>query len=302
MFKYFDAHSHLNLDPLKKNVGEIIAVLEKENIGTITIGVDFETSKEAVSLSEKSNNLFAGVGLHPNDVTTSFVLSEVEWAAYKKLAKHPRVVCIGECGLDYYRLTPQKNKETEEQKNIQKEVFKKQIDLALELDLPLMLHVRPSAKTMDAYEDAIEILNSYFLIHNSKLRGNSHFFVGNLKIAKKFLGLGFTLSFPGVITFARDYDEVVRYAPLDMILSETDAPFACPELFIPSGVEGSREAAAEYIEAGVPVPGRGKTCYPQYVKEVVKKIAEIKNSGYDTVRDMLVKNALRVFNITTNNE
>lgn len=265
MFQYFDAHSHLNLGPLKKDADEIIAVLEKENVGTITIGTDIKTSKEAVSLSEKSDNLFAGVGLHPTETDEEFNIGE-----YKKLAQHSKVVCIGECGLDYFRLKDGSNKE----KKRQREIFRRQIELALEIDLPLMLHCRPKQGTMDAYEDVLKILKSYFINHKSKLRGNSHFFVGDVGIAKKFLDLGFTLSFDGPITFARDYDDVIRYIPLDMILSETDAPFAAPE------------------------PYRGKTNMPQYVKEVVKKIAEIRGEDYETVRLVLVENALRVFNIT----
>lgn len=263
MFQYFDIHSHLNLKPLKKDADGIIKVLEKENIGTITIGANLKTSQNAVELSQKSKNLFAGVGLHPTDTSKE----EFSVETYRKLAKQPKVVCIGECGLDYFRI---KNNESRI-KNEQKDAFKKHIELALELDLPLMLHIRPTQSTQDAYEDALQILNSYFLIHNSKLRGNTHFFAGNLEIARKFLELGFTISFAGPITFARDYDEIVCYVPLDMILSETDAPFAAPE------------------------PYRGKRNEPQYVKEVVKKIAEIRGDDLEKVKKQLVENAMRVF-------
>ena len=264
-FKYFDIHSHLNLDPLTKQQDEIIEILEKENIGTITIGVDKKTSIEAVKIAEKSKNIFAGVGVHPTDTD----YNGFDYEFYKSLAQKDRVVCIGECGLDYFRI---KDTATEI-KDKQKEVFVQQIELALELDLPLMLHCRPTKGTMDAYEDVLEILNSYFLIHNSKLRGNSHFFVGDIGIASQFIDIGFTLSFDGPITFARDYDEVIKYVPLDMIHAETDAPFAAPE------------------------PYRGKTNMPQYVKEVVKKIAEIRGEDFETVRRALIDNALRVFSI-----
>ena len=146
---------------LREEANEIIKTLEEENIGTITVGIDFETSKEAVLLSERSTNLFAGIGLHP----TNNNKEKFDPETYKKLAQNPKVVCIGECGLDYYRI-PQKNIETEaqtvvgKQRNRQKEIFKKQIELALELDLPLMLHIRPTQGTQDAYEDALEILST----------------------------------------------------------------------------------------------------------------------------------------------
>ena len=265
-FDFFDAHSHLNLDPLKKDADEIIQILEEENIGTITIGIDLETSKEAVELSNKSKNLFAGIGVHPTDTD----YNRFDYEFYKSLAQKDRVVCIGECGLDYFRL---KN-ESDEEKEQQREIFRRQIELALEIDLPLMLHCRPKQGTMDAYEDVLDILEPYSKEHGKKLRGNSHFFVGDIDIAKRFLNLGFTLSFDGPITFARDYDDVIRYIPLDMILSETDAPFAAPE------------------------PYRGKTNMPQYVKEVVKKIAEIRGEELEKVQKTLVQNAIRVFNLS----
>ena len=117
----------------------------------------------------------------------------------------------------------------------------------------LMLHCRPSEKSMDAYIDTLAVLSSYAKTHGERLRGNVHFFVGNTEIAKQFLNLGFTLSFTGVVTFTHDYDEVIRLAPLDMIMSETDAPFVAP------------------------LSHRGKRSEPTYVTEVVEHIAKIRN-------------------------
>ena len=128
-----------------------------------------------------------------------------------------------------------------------------------------MLHIR------NAYKDALEILKKY-----PDLKGNAHFFVGNWDEAKSFLDLGYTLSFTGVITFARDYDEVIKNTPLDMIMSETDAPYVAP------------------------IPYRGKCNEPLYVKEVVKKIAEIRREDYERIRHALVSNAARVFRIGQN--
>jgi TatD DNase family protein len=143
--------------------------------------------------------------------------------------------------------------------------------LAVQVNKPLMLHGRPSTKTMDAYEDMLYILERAKNIYGDKLRGNAHFFVGNIDIAKRFLAIGFTMSFSGVITFTHDYDEVLRFLPLDMIHAETDSPYATP------------------------APNRGKRNSPLYVKYIYEKIAEIKGLEKETVRLQLLENAKRVF-------
>lgn len=259
--KYFDIHSHLNLSPLSEDRARIIKILEEKEIATITVGVDFETSAQAVALAIESENLFASVGLHPSDVMTKhFDLDE-----FRNLAGKNKVVAIGECGLDYFRIDAGDGTI----KNLQKEIFNKQINLAIEKNLPLILHIRPKMGTMDAYEDVLEILEAM----ETKPRGDVHFFVGTPVIAERFLKLGFYLSFTGVITFARDYDEVIRLAPIDRILTETDAPFVTP------------------------VPYRGQTCEPWMVEEVVKKIAEIKGLDAEIVRLQILQNVKNLFNI-----
>ena len=137
-----------------------------------------------------------------------------------------------------------------------------QIELANKLNKPLMLHIR------NAYEDALAILKSH-----AKVKGDVHFFAGDWNIAKQFLDFGFTLSFTGVITFTHDYDEVIKNAPLDMLLSETDAPYVAP------------------------VPYRGKRNEPAYVVEVVKAIARIRGEDEEKVRTQLVANAKHLFGI-----
>jgi len=258
MFQYFDAHSHLNLPEFDKDREEQIKKLEENNIGTITIGVDKATSGMAVELAQKSDNLYAGIGLHPTDTD-----EEYDEIYFEDLVKNPKVVCVGECGLDYFRDQTKKDR--------QKEIFIKQIELAIKYEKPLMLHCRPSKGTQDAYEDTLDILEKYK--GNLNLRGNTHFFVGDLKIAKRFLALGFTMSFPGVITFTRDYDEVIKFLPLENILSETDAPFAAP------------------------IPYRGKRNESSYVVEVVKKIAGIRNENFEIVRQVMIENAQRLFKL-----
>lgn len=261
-FNYFDIHSHLNLSPLYEKRAEIITRMREEGIGTITVGVDYETSKRAIEIAEESPDIcWATVGLHPTDN----LVEDFDSKKYRGLALSPRVVAIGEAGLDYYRIT---NDELRI-KNRQQEVFKKHIELAIEVGKPLMLHCRPSKGTMDAYLDAIEILNSYFLIHKSALRGNFHFFVGDISVAQKILDLGFTMSFDGPITFSRDYDELLKFLPLESIMAETDAPFAAPE------------------------PYRGQKCEPWMVEEVYKKIAEIRNENHEFVRSAILENVKR---------
>jgi len=260
MFDYFDIHSHLYFKDFDADREEEIAKLKEAKIGAITVGVDFETSQQAILLAEKHDNLFATVGFHPGDVTLETAFDE----RLQNLAEQKKVVAIGECGLDYFRPTENFEKIKEKQKKI----FQKHIDLALKLNKPLMLHIRPAKGTMDAYLDALEILEKQ---KTDKLRGNVHFFVGDLDILKKFLAIGFTVSFTGVITFTHDYDEVLRATPLNMIMSETDTPFVAP------------------------VPYRGKRNSPLYIPEVVRKIAEIRGEDFETVRKQLVLNARKSF-------
>ena len=143
--------------------------------------------------------------------------------------------------------------------------------LAAVADKPLMIHGRPENGTMDAYEDLIYILRNGQKKHGEKVRGNIHFFVGNIEIAKQFLDLGFTMSFTGVLTFTHDYDEVVKYLPLDHIMAETDAPYVAP------------------------TPHRGKRNEPAFVVEAVKQIAKIRGEDEEAVKGALLKNARRVF-------
>ncbi|MEK7113518.1 MAG: TatD family hydrolase, partial [Patescibacteria group bacterium] len=232
-----------------------------------------------IELAEKyDEGVYAIVGLHPVHTSASFHDEQelggegkaftsrgeiFDKEKYRELLKNPKVVAIGECGLDYYHLD-----DTAIQK--EKEAFIEQIELANEFGKPLMLHIRnnPKDKTNNAYTDALEILKKY-----SKVKGDVHFFAGNADIAQAYLDFGFTLSFTGVITFTHDYDEVIKMTPLDMIMSETDAPYVTP------------------------VPHRGKRNEPVYVKEVVKKIAEIKGLPEEEVARVIVQNAKRVFGL-----
>lgn len=258
--KYFDAHSHIHGEEFSADRAEVLARMREAGVATITVGTYLESSRRAVELAEKESDVWATVGLHPTDTEEAFSESE-----YRKLAENKKVVGIGECGLDYFW------EKDETRRKLQRENFAKQVELSLEIDKPLMIHSRPSRGSMDAYEDVLKILTDNLQPATNKPWGNIHFFVGDQNIAKQFLDFGFTMSFTGVITFARDYDEVIKYIPLESILSETDCPYVAP------------------------VPYRGKRNEPAYVVEVVKTIARIKEIATEIVAKKLLKNIERMF-------
>ncbi len=259
--KYIDIHCHLNLPEFDLDYSEAISRAQEKEVGMIVVGVDRESSLKAVKLAEENKDIWAIIGLHPADNAKE--VFDIEF--YKKLAQNPKVVGIGETGFDYYHMLP-------EDKARQQDIFEKQITIANELKKPLMLHLRNGKKGENAYTDALEVLKKHKKI-NFELKGNVHFFAGNLSEAQEFIKLGFKLSFTGVITFARNYDEVIKNIPLNMIMTETDAPYVAP------------------------IPYRGKRNEPSYVIEVVNKIAEIRGEEREKVRIQLVENAKEMFNI-----
>jgi len=258
--------------------------MREKGVATITIGTGLETSKLAIQMAEEFPDVVLGatVGIHPNSMSRS----DLDMGGVKKLASNDKVVAIGECGLDYYRLVGSAQLTVDSQKEIQKELFKKHIELALEVKKPLMIHARPSKNSMDAYEDAIEILESYAPGGaGSGPAGNFHFFVGSPNIARRIAENGWTMSFDGPITFTHEYDETIKSLPIESIMAETDAPFACPEPHRSGG------AAPE------PYRGRASVCEPWMVEEVYKKIAEIRGEDPEKVREALNQNAKRFFDL-----
>jgi len=277
--KYIDIHSHVNFKAFDVDRDEVIKRALDNDTWVINVGTQIDTSKKAIEIANQyEEGVYAIIGLHPIHTGASYhdekELGEggkeftsrgeiFEKESYKELFKNQKVVGIGECGLDYYRCTSESIEK-------QKKAFIEQIKLANEFSLPLMLHIRnnPEEKKYNAYRDALELLKKY-----SNVKGDVHFFAGSAEDAKNFTDFGFTLSFTGVITFTKDYDEVIKNTPLDMIMSETDSPYVTP------------------------IPHRGKRNEPSYVKEVVKKIAEIKNLSESEVARAIVVNAKRVFKI-----
>ncbi|MEX0934143.1 MAG: TatD family hydrolase [Candidatus Paceibacterota bacterium] len=259
---YFDVHSHIQEKEFDADRDEVLVRMKEAHIGAFVIGTDIESSRRAVALARSHDNLYAIIGQHPTDrARETFVEEE-----YEKLLDE-KVVGIGECGLDYFRLKG----DFETEKTRQVALFKKQIEFALTHNLPLMLHCRPTRNSVDAYRDVLEILEGYKKEYEEKLRGDVHFFVGNREVAGRFVALNFTLSFTGVITFASEYDAVVRETPLTHILSETDCPFVAP------------------------VPYRSLRNEPLFVKEIVGRIAHLRDEDEEGVKKALLANVRRVF-------
>lgn len=279
---YIDIHCHVNFVAYEIDRDKVIQRALDDNTEMIVVGTQRDTSARAVELSQKyDNGVYVIIGLHPihtdrtyhdeqeigtgsDEFTSRGEIFDMDF--YRNLARSGKVVGVGETGLDYYRTSPESLQK-------QRDAFHAQIQLALELDVPLMLHVRPSENSMDAYYDVLDILESYKVTHGEKLRGDVHFFAGDIDVAQRFLDLGFYISFTGVITFAKMYEELVTFVPLDRMMSETDCPYVTPK------------------------PHRGTRNEPIYVQEVTKKIAEIKKLSIDQVRDQIYENAKRLFNI-----
>lgn len=261
-----DAHSHLQLPDFDADRAEAIARMRAAGVQTITVGVDVKTSASALALTEQYPDcLWATVGTHPTDGG----LNDFNADIVRAQAAHPKAVAVGECGLDYYRLTAN----AEEIKQKQKEVFRAHIKIAEEVQKPLMIHCRPRTGTDDAYDDLVTELSISSASRRIQFLIIVHFFVGTKATALRLLALGCYFSFGGVITFARDYDEAIQAIPIENIMLETDAPFVAP------------------------IPYRGKRNEPAFVVEVAKKLAEIKGLAYEAVVAQTTANARAVFGI-----
>lgn len=281
-WQYIDTHAHVNLSAFDGDREEVLARTQGAGVAHINIGTKERTSKLAVEIADAHDDVWAIIGLHPIQTTpgshddeevgegAAFVskgeVFDTEY--YRTLARSSvKVVGIGECGFDYYHC----DASTYE---AQEAAFIAQVRLANELQLPLMIHTRDpkpglaSPTGRSAYEDVLAILRQHAVVP-----GNVHFFAGTYEQAKQFFDIGFTVSFTGVITFAKVYEAVVRAVPLDRMHAETDCPYVAP------------------------VPYRGQRCEPLYVQEVVKKIAALKDLAEETVREQLSENARALYNI-----
>ena len=281
--QYIDTHAHLNLSAFHDDVDIVATRCQEKGVAVINIGTKLSTSQRAVELAEQYEHCYAMVGLHPIQTTPGHhdeeevgegaqpFTSKGEVFApdqFRALAQQSyKVVGIGECGFDYFH-------NAADTYEVQEAAFIEQVKLANEFQLPLMIHTRepkPGAASptgRSAYDDVYDILKTH-----ARVPGNIHFYAGSYEQAKRFIDLGFTVSFTGVITFATVYEDVVRAVPLESMHAETDCPYVAP------------------------VPYRGQRAEPWHVIEVVKKIAAIKNIDEETVRGALLQNAVRLYKL-----
>lgn len=262
--KYFDAHCHIQFDAYDEDRGAVLEAMRAAEVGGLIVGTDSDLSQKAVALAD-GETLFASIGLHPNDKPGE----GYDDAFYTELAKDAKVVAIGECGLDFFR-----PEDPEREKARQKDVFARHIELAASVGKPLMIHARPSKGSMDAYDDAYQMLAEAKKKYPD-LAMNMHFYVGDVPMTEKLLTLGATFSYTAVLTFTKDYDDVVRFIPLANLLTETDAPYVAP------------------------APNRGKRNTPLAVRDVVFAMARIRGEDEEMVRTAVLANATRVFSLPT---
>jgi len=258
-----DTHCHLDFDRFEGERYQVMARARAEGlIRLLNPGITVESSRSAVNLAEEFAEVYAAVGVHPND-GMSWDWSTI--SELRDLASHPKVVAIGEIGLDYYRdRTP---------RNLQIKIFQAQLDLAAELDLPIVVHSR------DAMEDVQAILSEwqknleYSHPRLADLPGVLHSFSGTEMDAENIRKSNFLIGITGPVTFhnALDLQELVMRLPLDCILIETDSPFLTPH------------------------PNRGKRNEPARVRLVAEKIAELHQEAYNTVTHITAANAARLF-------
>ena len=274
-----DSHAHLNFNAFSSDYDEVIKECLENDIWMINIGSKYDNSKKAVEMAERyDKGVYAAVGLHPVNLSTGLVKmrhdsveggnqskeKEFDYDKYRELAKSSKVVAIGETGLDYY-WRPKTTRKKELFKEKQKNLFLKQLSLAEELELPVVLHCRM------AHQDLIPILSG-----KKPQKAVAHSFVGGLEELRAYLGFGFYIGFNGII-FKRiegiNFEEVIKETPLDRILIETDCPYLSPPPF-----EDKRNTSL-------------------YVKYIAKEIAKIKNVGYDEISEITTQNAKELFEL-----
>ncbi len=248
--RIYDTHAHYDDERFDGILDELMSEMSKKGVGRIiNCGCDKQSGKKCLSIAEKYPFVYSAVGIHPSNI------GDTEIKDIEELAKHKKCVAIGEIGLDYYWV--------DDNKDLQKQVFISQIELAKKLNLPVIVHDR------DAHADTLEILKS------TRPKGVVHSFSGSVEMAKEILSLGMYLGIGGVITFknAKKLPEVVEMLPLDRLLLETDAPYLTP------------------------VPFRSKTNHSQMIYLTAKKIAEIKNKTIKEILEISYSNAQNLFSV-----
>ena len=292
--KYIDTHSHIHFEDFDNDRQEMSDRMSDSKVGTIAIGTDLKTSMQVVELAQSQKDIWACIGVHPN---THENFEPISTAVDSGEISMGRVVAVGECGLDYFRLESEKNNSgcivtsqyidtVKKEKQRQELLFRQHIEFAIKYKLPLMLHIRSSnnaegQSTNDAHNDVLKILREYkdeLGSDANKLKLHCHFTTFGKDLGQRFLVLDehATFGIPGVVTYknAQDLQELVKWLPLEKILAETDAPYAAP------------------------VPHRGKRNEPVFVIDTINAIADFRGEDREVVRKQLLENAQRVFNLS----
>ena len=250
-----DTHAHLQMDDYNNDRDAVIVRAAEAGVKyIINASFDLPSSRQAVKLAEEHENLYAAVGVHPHDAK---LLDDKTLDALRDLAGHPKVVAIGETGLDYYRnLSP---------RSVQKSAFERQLRLAEKVDLPAIVHNR------EAHGDALEILRR----HSGQVRGVMHCFSGDREFADTCIQMGLYISFAGPVTYSKSHRlrEVVTYVQRDRFFVETDCPYLAPQF------------------------RRGKRNEPSYVKAIARKIAETRHTTFPEIAQITTANAKALFGI-----
>jgi TatD DNase family protein len=252
----FDTHAHINAIQFDEDREQVIQRAIDEGVKNIVVvGFDNETIDGAMKLAEAYDFIYAAVGWHPVDAID---MTDKDLERIEQLAKHPKVVAIGEMGLDYHW--------DKSPKEVQQEVFRRQIQLAKKVKLPIIIHNR------DATADVVAILKEE---NAEEVGGIMHCYSGSLETAKQCINMNFFISFGGPVTFknAKQPKEVAREIPLDKLLIETDCPYLSPH------------------------PLRGKRNEPSYVKYIAQQIAELREISVESLAEHTTKNAKQLFNI-----
>lgn len=254
-----DSHAHLEMREFDSDRNDVIERSELAGVDCIvTVGTNPGLSRKALSIAHQYENIYATIGIHPHDVAKA---SDKSFDELKALAEDPKVVAYGEIGLDYFRNISPREKQVE--------MFAKQLELAQELNLPVIIHDR------DAHEETLR------MVKDSGVRlGVFHCFSGDWAMARQCIDLGFYISVPGIVTFDKSkvLQEVVRQAPLDAILLETDCPYLTP------------------------TPHRGKRNEPSFIIHTAKKVAEIKELPWEDIAQTAARNTRKLFSIETSTD
>ena len=250
-----DSHAHIDDERFDADREEVVARALAAGVSLIVnIGADMASSARSVALAEKYPEIYAAVGMHPHD---SQDMKETDYRQLEQWANHPKVVAIGEIGLDYhYDLSP---------RPVQKEVFLRQLDLARKTGKPFIIHER------EAHADMLDIIR-----HAARgLNGVFHCFSGSVETAREYLKMGFYISVAGPVTFPKSVKtkEVAKAVPLDRLLVETDSPYLTPQ------------------------PFRGKRNEPAYVRLVAEEIANLRDISLAELAETTTANVRRLFNI-----